>query len=277
MSRRRLPPRPDVPRAAVGPDRTLWFVGAVFAVAIMIAGTIVANPPPPSVDTRQPSVLAQTVPTGPDGPYAFLEATYVDGRFAPVRWNPCQPIDYQVNLEAAPLGMSDAIAGAIRQASDATGIAFRSRGSTSRDARGVVAGGYFANPLRSIYRPVVIDVVTHREFRSWGQPARVVAFAHPQPGNGDLNHQYVAGYVVVDGQARYAPTGRWSMELVVLHELGHLLGLAHVTSPSELMFSAEVARHTIPEQLFTWGSGDLEGLERLGADQGCLERVKIAG
>ena len=275
-----LPPRPDVPGPVRRPDRTIWVAAALFAGAALVATVIAANPPasvPRPARTGDGSVQAQTVPTGPGGPYSFLEVAYLEGERVPVRWNPCQPIEYQVNTAGAPPGMSLAVRGAIEQASDATGISFRSRGETSRDTHDIIGGGYFANPLRSIYRPVLIDVVSHREFRTFDEPARVIAFAHAQQGNGDLNDQYVAGFIVVDGGARYAPTGRWSMELIVLHELGHLLGLGHVRSPDELMYSVEVARHTAPNPIFTWGSGDLAGLELLGADQGCLETVKVAG
>jgi hypothetical protein len=282
--RRRLPPRPDVahlhPRRRA--DRTIWVVAALFAAGAVVAAQIVvvapgASPFAPAPTRSTGAVDAQTVPTDPDGPYAFLEATYVDGQRVPVRWNPCQPIEYQLHLDDPPLGTAITIADAIRQASDATGIAFRSHGMTSRDTHALISNGYFTNPLRSVYRPVLIDVVTHREFRTFHEPRRVVAFAHPQRGNGDLNHQYVAGFIVVDGGARFATTGRWSMELVVLHELGHLLGLGHVKAADELMYSVEVARHTVPQQIDGWGPGDLEGLRRLGASQGCLETVKIAG
>jgi hypothetical protein len=43
------------------------------------------------------------------------------------------------------------------------------------------------------------------------------------------------------------------------------------------MFSFEVAHSTIPNPIEGWGEGDLQGLERLGADQGCLEPVRVAG
>ncbi len=277
---RPLPPRPDVPQTVRRPDRTIWVVVSVFAAAALVATVIVADPPPSvprPARTGDGSAEAQTVPTGPGGPYSFLEVAYLEGERVPVRWNPCQPIEYQVNTAGAPPGMALAIRDAIEQTSDATGISFRSRGETSRDAHDIIGGDYFANPLRSVYHPVLIDIVTHREFRTFHEPARVIAFAHPQQGNGDLNDQYVAGFIVVDGGARYAPTGRWSMELIVLHELGHLLGLGHVRSPDEVMYSVEVARHTTPNPIFTWGEGDLAGLDLLGADQGCLETVKVAG
>ena len=43
------------------------------------------------------------------------------------------------------------------------------------------------------------------------------------------------------------------------------------------MFSFEVAPHTMPDSIEGWGPGDLQGLERLGSDQGCLERVRVSG
>ena len=43
------------------------------------------------------------------------------------------------------------------------------------------------------------------------------------------------------------------------------------------MFSFEVAPRTIPDPIEGWGDGDLQGLEQVGADQGCLEQVRVAG
>jgi hypothetical protein len=212
---RPLPPRPDVPQTVRRPDRTIWVVVSVFAAAALVATVIVANPPPSvprPARTGDGSAEAQTVPTGPGGRYSFLEVAYLEGERVPVRWNPCQPIEYQVNAAGAPPGMSLAIRDAIEQTRDATGISFRSRGETSRDAHDIIGGDYFANPLRSVYQPVLIDVVTHREFRTFHEPARVIAFAHPQQGNGDLNDQYVAGFIVSTGAPDTHPPGggRWS-------------------------------------------------------------------
>ena len=53
---------------------------------------------------------------------------------------------------------------------------------------------------------------------------------------------------------------------VLLHELGHIMGLDHVHDPDQLMYSG---RH--PNVfLHDYGTGDLEGLRRLGMDAGCL-------
>jgi len=44
---------------------------------------------------------------------------------------------------------------------------------------------------------------------------------------------------------------------ILLHEFGHVLGLAHVSSSAELMYDG-------PGDRFDYGRGDLEGLRRLG-------------
>jgi hypothetical protein len=43
------------------------------------------------------------------------------------------------------------------------------------------------------------------------------------------------------------------------------------------MFSPEVAKGVIPAPIDGWGSGDLQGLERLGIDQGCLPHLRVGG
>ena len=67
------------------------------------------------------------------------------------------------------------------------------------------------------------------------------------------------------------------MELVVPHELGHLVGLGHVQEPDELMFSPRSPTVRFPRRSRAGDQGDLQGLERLGADQGCLSHVRVGG
>jgi hypothetical protein len=119
-------------------------------------------------------------------------------------------------------------------------------------------------------------VVPHTVFQRFDVPRRVLAFTHPERGSRNLDDEWVSGYVVVDGGIRYANAGRWSMELVIAHELGHLLGLGHVKDPAELMFSTQVAKGVIPSPIEGYGPGDLAGLELVGSDQGCLPHVRVA-
>jgi hypothetical protein len=54
------------------------------------------------------------------------------------------------------------------------------------------------------------------------------------------------------------PGGHQEAEAIVMHELGHVLGLAHVHDGGELMSADDHGRHA-------YGPGDLRGLVRLGS------------
>jgi len=292
-----MPVRPDVVRAAPPPridharrgrraDPTLVGVLAIFLGGAIVAASIaIAAPGPGRIPAAGPSSdpsgagqpgIADVVPMGPDGAYAFLAATYVDGQREPVRWNPCQPVEYQLNVEHGPPETDDAITGALDLASMAAGITFQFDGFTDQGIAAMRHGRYFTDAVRSVYRPVLITVVPHAEFQRFHVPRRVLAFTHPEQGAGDRDDEWVSGYIVVDGGIRYANTGRWSMELVIAHEVGHLLGLAHVNDPDQLMFSTQVAKGVIPAPIDGYGAGDSAGFELLGSDQGCLPQVRVA-
>jgi len=288
-----IPARPDGVRFATPPrvdhvrrrrtDPTLVAVLSIFLVGAIASAAIAVNSPTPEpAPVAEPATggpgqpgIADAVPTDPDGPYSFLAPTYVDGQRVPVRWNPCQPIEYQLNVVHGPPETASAIAGAIGLVSDASGIGFRFDGTTDQGIAAMRHGRYLADPLHTVYRPVLITVVPHAAFHRFHVPRRVLAFTHPERGSQTLDDEWVSGYVVVDGGIRYASSGRWSMELVIAHELGHLLGLGHVKDPTELMFSTQVAKGVIPSPIDGYGPGDLAGLELVGSDQGCLPHVRV--
>jgi hypothetical protein len=77
--------------------------------------------------------------------------------------------------------------------------------------------------------------------------------------------RYVGGSVSLDGpqlaEILRRPNGHAQARAVVMHELGHLVGLDHVTNPRQVML-AENGTAT------EFGDGDRAGLTKLGSG-GC--------
>ncbi len=217
------------------------------------------------------AVWAVVVRPAPEGQHAFL-ATRRDG--GPVRWNPCEPILYEVNLEGSPEGALDAVHTAIERVGTATGIDFVEVGTTDRTPQGTQASDFTGPwPDRELL-PVLVSWVSAEAFREWAPPRRYVALGLPRRMGLGADDRYRSGMIVVNADARVLPgdRGPFSLEQVLMHEWGHVLGLGHVRSGDELMWSPEVAgADEVPDlNQVDWGTGDLAGLEAVGRSAGCL-------
>ncbi len=191
----------------------------------------------------------------PGGHYAFLATQR--GSDDPVGWNPCREIRYVVNPDGSPPNWEELVERGIREVEDRTGLAFRSEGTTQDrnfDDRFARDG----DPL-----PVLIGWADSEEVPDLdGDVAGIGGATYAEVGG---RRTYVTGMVVLDVE-----TFDWlastkatdPVELaVLLHELGHLVGLAHVEDQGEIMYAEGVTRTT-------FGTGDLDGLARLGSG-GC--------
>lgn len=230
----------------------------VLVTAAMLAAVVAWHPSDRFDGVRRATGLGPErqlpAPSGVRRGGAFAYAmTQPDGA-EPVGWDPCEAIRYQVNPAGEPPGGRELITRAIARASEATGLAFDDQGET--DARPFPGGlTLFGRP-----DPVVIGWADPGEYADLAGPVAGVGGAVAERGdNGRLS--FVSGGVVLDVEA-FTPDAvarqPRALEAVVLHELAHVVGLAHVSEPMELMFADSTGQVTL-------GPGDREGLARLGS------------
>src|SRR3954453_9331024 len=180
-----------------------------------------------------------------------------------VTWEPCRPIHYVIRTAEESALFDALLQQAIREVSDATGLKFVSDGTTGeqllRDPGQRMP--YQRQRYGDRWAPVLI---------SWSDPAESPAlagteagFAAPVPWAPPGEPQrFVSGIVALSMPALdtlYArPHGATLVRDVMLHELGHLAGLDHVTDKSQLMYP------TLTHPLPGYGAGDLAGLAAVG-------------
>jgi hypothetical protein len=198
-------------------------------------------------------------PRGSSDEHAFIRPG------VPPRWNPCAPIHYVVNPGLAPVGSIDDVHEAVRRVSSATGIAFEYDGLSGEiPDRG--RGIYLPSLYGDRWAPLLIAWVdpgrTDIAFERNGHTAAAVAAPLSPAAAGDV---LVSGWVAMNlhdpNPPGFAHPG--DQGPVLLHELGHIMGLAHVNAVGEIM---EPSGGSVTD----FGPGDLEGLRLLGRAEGCL-------
>jgi matrixin len=228
---------------------------------------------PSSIPVATPTPSPALSPAAPtfrpkvDGAFRFLER--VGG--APVRWDPCETITYAVNAAGATSPVRPDLREALRRVTRATGIQFRSVGTT----RETFIRAYQRMRYEGVIRKaeLILIWVDHDSYlgilERLNDPRPSIAFAKTMAGLFAHQDQYFGGIVVMDAGAT-ATQGfgyRYAHGSVLLHELGHIMGLDHVRDPDQLMYSGRHPNFSVR----TFGRGDLEGLRRLGTDAGCLD------
>lgn len=193
---------------------------------------------------------------GPGGSHAFM----AEDRGRPVTYNPCRTIDIVVNQALAPPRAALLLDEAIANVERATGLRMRVVGTTDQQP-----AQHRPNRQQDRYgdgwAPVLLAWTTPElEGRLQGDIAGIGGSVAVSTGmSGGL--RYVTGIVFLDAPQFLAllsrPDGWERARAIVMHELGHLVGLAHVDDPHELMDEGSA----LPVD---FGPGDLQGLAELG-------------
>jgi hypothetical protein len=271
----RLDRRGDAPTRVAAPrrgrrwprrDKVILVVSCLVAVAVLVL-LPVANPGwgAPAVDSYPalPSDAAAArilppVTNAPTGAHAFMMTT-ADGR--PVAYDPCRPIHYLVNPTGMPRGGLELVRGAIREISAASGLAFVDDGVTLEPLVEIRAP---RQPQRygDRWAPVLIGWVDAARFPLVSGDIAGVGGSSVVAPEGPGSERYVSGQVALSRDwfttTVTRPGGDADARAVVIHELGHLVGLAHVHDPGELMAESNSG-------LTDLGPGDRQGLATVGA------------
>lgn len=205
--------------------------------------------------------------------YRLDRATMPDGKRLVVRWNPCQAgITYRINVDALPASMRRTVKAelrrAVRKVSGATGMPFTYLGTTHRVPRSTNLSGQKAEIVIAATTssgtdyPIGGTTIGYggHQYRWWGRTTSTgttygVAIRRgfvvlDVPGLRRLNAGFGAGP---------------SRGNLMLHELGHVVGLEHVANTHQLMHP--MLTGSSPKG---FGAGDRAGLARVGRPAGCI-------
>jgi hypothetical protein len=247
-----VPMRPDLVTIELPPRRRfpVWVVTVCVLLALSLGAVAIA----PLLQGREPV----------EGPgFLFLDRT---DQGLPTRWNPCEPIHYVVNASLAPQGSIGDVHEAVSRISAATGIAFVYEGPTDEEAS-IHREDYQPDRYGKRWAPVLI---------AWADPDNsdipfqrdnhvAAGVAVPDIPSHRFEDVYVSGWIALNADDPNPPgfdlPGQQGP--VLLHELGHLMGLGHVHTVGELM-------HPSGGGVVDLGPGDREGLRELGSSSGCI-------
>jgi hypothetical protein len=194
------------------------------------------------------------------GQYAFMQTT-PDGR--PIGYRPCQPIRYVLNPAGMPAGGDRLVKDAIGIISATSGLKFVDGGRT-QEPPSAHRPAEETDRYGAGWAPVLIAWAGHAQYPEIDGDIEGVGGSTSIAQFGPESAYYVTGQIVLskDGLAEMLaePNGYLKARAVVMHELGHLVGLAHVNNRDEVM---------APEftGLVELGPGDRAGLALLGENR----------
>ena len=207
----------------------------------------------PGIDARASRILPTVQPPTSAGPYKFLAQR--QGR--PIAFSPCRQLNVVVNLAHAPSGSYELVAEVVATLRAATGLALTLADETSETHRGRRAP---VQPERygPRWAPILIswaEATSVPAFHDRQQP--IIGLASNHEAGKRKSRSLVTGQVTMNADYFAEPDRQALHAETLLHELGHVLGLAHVSDSQQVMNAAVGGGASL-------GSGDSAGLALLG-------------
>lgn len=205
-----------------------------------------------------------------------------DGVLHRIRWNPCQTVTYAVNprlagatAKARSSAVSD-VREAFGQVSRQTGITFAFAGRTEEIPRNRDGEKWSSRQRAAEIVVAWIDQdrtakASNLMTRSGGRyPSGVGGWMmRTWTGSNGWSGAIGRGYVVINADHnrlyRRGFGSGMTRGALLLHEIGHAVGLGHAGATSELMYPTMLDR-----KRSAYRSGDREGLAKVGSGLGCI-------
>jgi hypothetical protein len=194
-------------------------------------------------------LVAWTVLDGGRDSYAFLRTTPSGD---PISWDHCTAIRYQVNPEGAPDNWREIVDGAFDEIAENSGFVFLDAGET---ANRTLAGTYSQGSSRG--EPVL--VIWSSQGRLHGLQGDTVGLGGGAMLEVEGLPRLVTGVIALDAESHsrtYDAMPARTQQLILMHEIGHVLGLDHVDDDRQLMHASYVGQEGL-------GKGDIAGLKAL--------------
>lgn len=250
--------------AVVGLVAAGWWLRTGEVPPVPLAGppSATSDPAPRTVPTpgnEESDAPLGTPPPAPDSDGFAFVARQDDGT-TPVAYDPCRPVAVVLSPDGAPADAEALLVDALARMGEVTGLQFRYEGTTD-ELPGGAREAYQPDRYGDRWAPVLIGWRTpDQEPGLAGDVAGLGGSASAGPEGGPL--AWVTGSVTLDGPeyAELAAGGDAEVgRAILLHELGHVVGLAHVWDSEQLMAS------TTTGEVLDFADGDLAGLAQLGA------------
>lgn len=242
----------SAPKRRPNPRRTTVLISAT-VTAMLLSIVVALHPSSEAAAVRRllgfgpERILAAPELPASNGEFAFI-ATQKDGK-TPVGYDPCTTIEVAINPAHAPDDHRDLVEVAIEHTSAATGLDFTLINNTDATP--------WSRPTTSARAPVLVAFADEDEVPALEGPiAGVGGSMVVESPNG--RRSFVTGSVVLDTDVFNDPdASHTTLQAVVDHEFGHLVGLDHVDDPTELMYPDSVG-------VTEFSTGDLRGLAQIG-------------
>ncbi|TPG12875.1 hypothetical protein EAH86_19225 [Pedococcus bigeumensis] len=221
------------------------------------SGSGLAEPPVPA-DARSTRLSPSPTKRSSSTAYTFLRTT---ASGLPVAFDPCRPIHLVVNTDESPRGGEELIKEAAAEVSAATGLVLTVDGRTT-EAPTISRPSIDEKLYGNRWAPVLVAWTHDSANAELVGPVVGIGGPAMAPYRSAADMHYVTGTVLLDAPAfdhiLDEPDGRVIARSIVMHELGHLVGLGHVADQRQLMFASMVGQTG-------FGDGDLEGLRQVGS------------